>query len=93
MLKPYHVGTRVASPLWEKSLRPATVRGGHRGHMSEATRSLEAGSSFPVQKKESASDTRRLFFYTPGNCSRLRVSTAANAKICTSPVINIKYAQ
>ncbi|MCL1845279.1 MAG: hypothetical protein FWF77_05195 [Defluviitaleaceae bacterium] len=32
--------------------------------MSEATHSLEAGSSFPKHKKnESASDTRRLIFF------------------------------
>ncbi|MCL1844734.1 MAG: hypothetical protein FWF77_02410 [Defluviitaleaceae bacterium] len=30
--------------------------------MLESTRSLEAGSSFPAEKNESASDTRRLVF-------------------------------
>ncbi|MCL1845772.1 MAG: hypothetical protein FWF77_07700 [Defluviitaleaceae bacterium] len=40
--------------------------------MSEAAHSLEAGSSLSAQKKESASVTRRLFFYGRGNCSRLQ---------------------
>ena len=48
------------------------ARIGYRVHMSVATHSLEAGSSFFVCKKESASDTRRLFFYGLENCFRLR---------------------
>ncbi|MCL1844900.1 MAG: hypothetical protein FWF77_03250 [Defluviitaleaceae bacterium] len=41
--------------------------------MLAAAHSLEAGGSFlPHEKKESASDTRRLIFFGTENCSRLR---------------------
>ncbi|MCL1845301.1 MAG: hypothetical protein FWF77_05305 [Defluviitaleaceae bacterium] len=47
-----------------KKARQARI--GHRGHVSESAHSLEAGSSLLVShpaKKESASVTRRLFFF------------------------------
>ncbi|MCL1845512.1 MAG: hypothetical protein FWF77_06385 [Defluviitaleaceae bacterium] len=39
------------------------ARGGHRGHVSAATHSLEAGRNFPAHKK-SAPSAR----WTPGAC-------------------------
>ncbi|MCL1844725.1 MAG: hypothetical protein FWF77_02365, partial [Defluviitaleaceae bacterium] len=59
-----------------RSKKARQARSGHRGHVSAATHSLEAGSSFLIHKKnESASDTRRLIFFTSGNCFRLRGNT------------------
>ncbi|MCL1844345.1 MAG: hypothetical protein FWF77_00370, partial [Defluviitaleaceae bacterium] len=49
------------------------ARGGHRGHVSVATRSLEAGGSLLAHKKTSRRVTLAdSFFREPGNCSRLR---------------------
>ncbi|MCL1845922.1 MAG: hypothetical protein FWF77_08475 [Defluviitaleaceae bacterium] len=46
------------------TIKARTARSGHRGHVSAATHSLEAGSRLPAYKKnESASVTRRLVFF------------------------------
>ncbi|MCL1845645.1 MAG: hypothetical protein FWF77_07060, partial [Defluviitaleaceae bacterium] len=38
-------------------------RFGHRGHISAATHSLEAGGSFPTHKKKSREKSRLLFLF------------------------------